>query len=87
MATKGFGVEKPWLPEHYELATEDTKVLLEGHDAEERIQGILFRNLVVEEADLSGLCLSRVKMERCTFIDCNFEKAELGNVLFQSCNF
>lgn len=87
MATKGFGVEKPWLPERYEMVTEDEEVLLEGHDAEERFQCLLFRNLVVEGADLSGLCLSRVKMERCTLIDCNFEKAELGNVLFQSCNF
>lgn len=86
MARAGYKVAELWLPEVYEVVTEEPEVLLEYGKMEERVQCALFRNIVIQGEDLTGLCLSRVRFERCSFIDCIFEKAEFGNVMFQSCN-
>lgn len=86
MAVTGYKAAEPWLPEVYEIVTEEADVLLEYGRMEELVQGALFKNVILQGEDLSGLCLSRVKFERCSFIDCIFEKAEFGNVAFQSCN-
>lgn len=83
----GMKQAEPWMPEVYEIVTEDTGLLRQCREDDERIQNAHLKNMTAVEEDFSGLCFSRVKFENCNFEGCNFEKAEFGDVIVASCNF
>ena len=83
----GMKLAEPWLPEVYEIVSEETELLHQSREEDERIQNAYLKNMTAQEEEFSGLCFSRVKFENCSFEGCNFEKAEFSDVLFISCNF
>lgn len=83
----GIKQAEPWLPEKFEIVTEDIGLFYRSMDDDERIGNAYFKNLAVEHEDFTGLCFSRVKFENCSFIGCSFEKAEFSDVILRSCNF
>ncbi len=83
----GMKLAEPWLPEVYELVSEETELLHQSREEDERIQNAYLKNMTAQEEDFSGLCFSRVKFENCSFEGVILKKAEFSDVLFISCNF
>lgn len=79
-------VRAPLLPPETELIEADENRLRESKAEEEKIEGIVFRNLKCEGEDFSRISFSGVRLENCRFWNCRFEGAEFVNTLFQSCD-
>lgn len=78
---------EPFLPDQLEQIEYDTEYLKLCQAEEERVHGKLFRNMVLEEADLPHMIIAGVRFENCRFWNCIFERGEFTDSVFQSCDF
>lgn len=76
----------PMQPERFLETHSNSEILLKAKDEEERLQDVLFENLVEEQIDFSRIETATTKFVNCKFYECSFERAEWKDVVFQSCD-
>lgn len=78
---------EPWLPAHLDLTEEDSGILFNAVDTDEKLEEQHLKKINLEEENFTGLCFSKVYFENCVFLSCTFRKCEFTDVVFKSCNF